>query len=127
MKSQQPIQCERCGAKLQIDGVPCYQRNCDYYKADETPSDGDVMRHRRTKKEKVSQQNIDYSEKEQKAKVENKSDLNDLDLDVYVDTDGDGIVDTEVSQGCLWGILKVIWKILSFPFKLILRIISIFD
>ncbi len=129
----QPEICERCGAALQIDGEYCYQNACDYGKKPvddyddydgfdgfERNEDNNLNHYFRKKEAEEEQDNSNENDFDQEGSERSLVDNNDN------DSDGGGLFEG-VGDGCIFGFFKLIWKIISFPFKVILRIIEIFD
>lgn len=125
----QPEICERCGAALQIDGEYCYQNACDYRKKPvddydgfdgfERNEDNNLNHYFRKKEAEEEQDNFNENDFDQEGSERSLVDNN--------DNDSDGGLFEGVGDGCIFGFFKLIWKIISFPFKVILRIIEIFD
>lgn len=101
--NNQPENCERCGAKLQIDGEPCYQKNCNYLKeAEEEESDDDYF-------------------------LDDAADL--IIETASSDDEDDGIlsdIGEEVADGCVWSVLKFFWYVITLPFRIIFNIFAFF-
>lgn len=137
MKSIQPDRCERCGAALAIEGDMCYQRNCIYIKQttlaqdigeglvdftiNEVQSGEGSIRQQLQENKEMFNGGLDFVSENTGIKnvTQAKSEKDDGDSD-------DSFLG-DLQGGCIWGFFKLLWNIISFPFKLILRILSIFD
>ena len=136
MKPNQPKKCERCDAPLDVNGDVCYQRNCNYTKKTSFVEDvaeglvdftineaksgeGSITQQMKDNREMLSDSKKFMSENSGIGKLIKTDGNNDSD-------DGETIAE-ELGSGCLFGFFKIIWNIISFPFKIIIRILSIFD
>ena len=141
MKNKQPKKCERCDALLDIDGDACYQRNCNYYKKTSLAQDlaegiaefainehqggeGSISQQMDENREMISDANDFISEDSDVVKLIEMT-IDDDNSDNDSDSDSDG--GEELGDGCLFGFFKIMWNIISFPFRLILRILNLFD
>lgn len=117
-----PQNCERCGAAIDMEqGEPCYQRDCDYYKAslaDDTEDTDEGW-------EEDTTSVIDFLSDDSPIAKSNKTDDDDNDDDGEEEGIGETILE-EASSGCVWGFLKIIWKIVTFPFRIIWSIVAFF-
>lgn len=143
MKNRQPKKCERCNARLDMGGEPCYKRNCNYYKKTSLAQDiaegvtdfaineyqgneGSISQQIEENKEMISDANEFVSENSGVVKLIKMTTNEDSQKNNDKDSDEGSVVE-ELGDGCLFGFFKIIWNIISFPFKLILRILSLFD
>lgn len=135
-----PKKCERCDATIDMkNGEPCYQRDCNYYKKTSIAQDvaegiadvvidttvneirggeGSIKKQIGENKEMLKDATDFVSENSVIGKVARSSKKGNNDKESILD---------EAKSGCIWGFFKLIWNIISFPFKIILRILSFFD
>lgn len=131
-----PKNCNRCGAIIDMDnGKPCYQKNCNYYKKISIAEDiadsitdgiinevqggeGSIKQQMGENKEMLKEATDFVSEHSIAGKVARAAKGR--------ESSDESVLD-EAKSGCVWGFFKLIWNIISFPFKVILRILSFFD
>lgn len=130
--NNQPENCERCGAKLQIDGEPCYQKNCSYLKEEEE----DLL-------DGVADEVVYQMDEDEEGTIANGvKDLKDGLNDVKELVGGNSAVETsssgdnsdsvlsdigeEVADGCVWSVLKFFWYVITLPFRIIFNIFAFF-
>jgi hypothetical protein len=123
MKNNRILQnCERCGAEIDMEqGEPCYQRGCDYHKAALTDDTEGYEENTKEDWEEDTTAVIDFFPGDSPITNSNNGD------DSH--GDGEGIGESileEASSGCVWGFLEIIWKIVTFPFRVIWSIIAFF-
>lgn len=128
MKNQPPT-CERCGAKLFPNGTPCTQIDCNYLKADE--GDGDDAYGEDPYGENGGPLNWWFRKSNRSNKVNDEKEQDQDQIQDSEDSQNDSGSNNEEDggggDGCLVGFLKLIWKVISFPFRVVFWILSIFD
>lgn len=143
----QPDFCNRCGDRLDPNGLSCYQKHCNYKKySDEEDDDDDYdeydysleINNQETGstdnsywREKIFNRDKKEKENEESEKSDDSSDGNDSDAGSSSSSDGSdngGCLDFDgLGDGCIGGFLKLIWKIITFPIRVIMWIAEIFD
>jgi hypothetical protein len=146
----QPDFCNRCGDRLDPNGIPCYQKHCNYKKysddadADDDNYDDDDGFSLEINNQDTGSTDNSYWRKKifnrdkevESTESDDSSDGNDSDSTDSGDSDSSssggsdngGCLDFDgLGDGCIGGFLKIIWKIISFPFRVILWIGEIFD
>ena len=132
---QQPNNCERCGDRLSPNGIMCYQKHCSYKKYTTEEGDSDDAETNWDDSGDISNDNSfsvrKNSNKDQLEKTEEEQENDNNDNDSSDNSDGSdkgGCLDLDgLGDGCIGGFLKFIWKVISFPFRVILWIGRLFD
>lgn len=121
MKKNQPKQCERCGDYLSTKGIPCSSDACEYLKFQDTEDYSDDEDYGNDS-EGISLFNRNRRDKDRVADEEKEG--RESDEEGLLGSIGDAIED--VSDGCIWGTIKFIWKVITFPLRFIWRILDFF-
>ena len=148
---QQPEICARCGERLAEDGQMCFRRHCNYkiyVSNSEDEASSDEYEPKQSSNQNDSYDDIGdsgsdgfnpFRRNKRESKREDDDDENadsDSSSDVDLDSDGgsndgidlDGCLNLDgLGNGCVWSVLKFFFKILTFPFRVIFWIISLFD
>ena len=101
-----------------IKDRPVYSKSI-LFRLFERNEDNNLNHYFRKKEAEEEQDNFNENDFDQEGSERSLVDNN--------DNDSDGGLFEGVGDGCIFGFFKLIWKIISFPFKVILRIIEIFD
>ncbi|MGB0862872.1 MAG: hypothetical protein ACPG19_05750 [Saprospiraceae bacterium] len=136
----QPDFCNRCGDRLDPNGISCYQKHCNYKKYSEDNSDDSDY----DDGYELEINNQDFGSTDNsflRKKLFNRDkEVESTESDDNDDSDSDGgnssshgsdkggCLDLDgLGDGCIGGFLKVIWKVITFPIRVILWIAEIFD